>query len=57
MDLKDGHGARQTETQTEITEFIKADSWRQQGSGGSNLCDCQRADKWFRGKIVEKRSK
>lgn len=57
MNLKEGKGARQTDRQTEITEFIKTDSWRQRGSGGSNFCDCQRADKWFRGKMWANRSK
>lgn len=51
MNLKREKSARQTDRQTEITKFIKirGDS-RGVGAagGGSNLCDCQEADKCLR---------
>lgn len=42
--------ASETDRQTEIREFIKirGDS---EGVGGQLFCDCQRADKWLRGKM------
>lgn len=62
--------ASETDRQTEIRKFIKIygdseperEGGREGGEGGGwgwvNLfCDCQRADKWLRGKMQATRSK